>query len=137
MSIRYVVLLPVTLLIMVSVFVPSDRAQSKQRNLADYKEGPSLDLEDEFLDAKKTNEQIAPARKFLWQLWKSRTKGYLKRTSYSREGNPGWCTFFVEPDPRGQWRVVLECKTSMCPYISEARCREYLRTVASETYYSL
>src|SRR6185369_16774336 len=96
-----------------------------------------LDLKDEFVDVQKTNQQLAPARKFLWDLWKSQTRGYLRRTSYSREGNPGWCTFFVEPDSAGTWRVALECKASICPYISKKECRKFLRTVATETYDSV
>lgn len=125
------------LLVLVSVFLPSARSQATHRNLKDYKQGLYLDLKDEFLDSKKTNQQIAPARQFLWDLWKSHTKGYLKRTSYSIEGNPGWCTFFVEPDSAGKWRVALECKASVCPFISEKQCRKYLRTVAGETYDSV
>lgn len=126
-----------TLLIIVSAFFSSAHSQTWQRNLKDYKEGLPLDLKDEFLDVEKTKRQLAPARQFLWDLWKSHTKGYLKRTSYSREGNPAWCTFFVEPDSTGQWRVTLECKASVCPFISSKKCRQYLRTLDRETYDSV
>jgi hypothetical protein len=127
----------ITFLVLVSVFAPTARSQARYRNLKDYTQGPSLDLKDQYLDAKKTELQIAPARQFLWELWKSRTRGYFKETSYSVEGVPGWCTFFVEPDRAGKWQIVLECRTSTCPFLSKARCRKYLRTIATETYDSV
>ena len=134
MRIRRITRPLLTLVITLSIFFPSVHSQTVKRNLRDYKQGEPLDLKDEFLDAQKTNRQLAPAREFLWDLWKSHTKGYLKRTSYTVEGNPGWCTFFVEPDSIGQWRVTLECKNSVCPFTSKRDCRRYLRTVASETF---
>jgi len=134
MRIRITIRGLLTLLILVSIVAPTARSQTTKRNLKDYKQGVALDLKDEFLDVEKTNRQLAPAREFLWDLWKSHTKGYLKRTSYTREGNPGWCTFFVEPDSTDQWRVTLECRASQCPFISKKVCRRYLRTVARETY---
>src|SRR6185295_14904288 len=124
-------------LILISIFLPSAHSQRGERKLKDYKQGVYLDLKDEFIDSNKTNQQIAPARQFLWNLWKSQTRGYVKRKSYSREGNPGWCTFFIEPDSAGNWRVALECKGSTCPFSSKKRCREYLRTVVTETYDSV
>ena len=123
-----------TLMILVSVFLPTASSQTTKRNLKDYKQGVPLDLIYENSDVDKTNRQMAPGREFLWDLWKSHTKGYLKVTSYTREGNPGWCTFFVEPDSTDQWRVTLECRSSVCPFISKKECRRYLRTVGSETY---
>jgi hypothetical protein len=121
----------------VSISLGTVYSQNPQRNLKDYKQGVNLDLKDEFIDSDKTNQQLAPARQFLWDLWKTQTRGYLRRTSYSREGNPAWCTFFVEPDSAGMWRVTLECKRSICPFISKKQCRKYLRTVATETYDSV
>jgi hypothetical protein len=126
-----------TLVISVSIFLPSVRSQTPKRNLKEYKQGVALDLTDQFFDVQKTNQQSAPAREFLWDLWKSHTKGYFKRTTYTREGQPGWCTFFVEPDSTGQWRITLECKSSVCPFISKKRCQKYFRTVLTETYDSL
>jgi hypothetical protein len=124
-------------LVLVLSFFPSALSQTTPRNLRDYKQGVYLDLKDEFIDANKTNRQIAPARQFLWDLWRSHTKGYLRRRSYSIEGNPGWCTFFIEPDSTGKWRVTLECKASICPFTSKEECQKYLRTVATETYDSV
>ncbi len=126
-----------TLVISLSIFLPSAHSQTTERNLKDYKQGVSLDLKDEYVDAQKTNRQLAPAREFLWDLWKSHTRGYLKRTSYTVEGNPGWCTFFVEPDSKGQWHITLECKGSVCPFKSKKDCNQYLRTVGRETYDSV
>jgi hypothetical protein len=128
---------PLLALLLILVFLPSASSQNTTRDLKEYKQGVALDLIDEFFDVQKTNQQLAPAREFLWDLWKNHTKGYLRRTSYSREGNPGWCTFFVEPDSTGKWRVALECKGSVCPFISKKKCEKYLRTVATETYDSV
>jgi hypothetical protein len=30
--------------------------------------------------------------------------------------------------------VAVECRVSVCPYISKKRCEKYLRTVGRETY---
>jgi hypothetical protein len=128
---------PLLALLLILLFWPSASSQNTTRDLKGYKQGVALDLKDEFVDVQKTNQQLAPAREFLWALWKSHTKGYLRRTSYSREGNPGWCTFFIEPDSAGKWRVALECRGSVCPFISKKKCEKYLRTVATETYDSL
>lgn len=128
---------PLLALLFVSIFLASGYSQTPQRNLRDYKLGPSLDLKDKFFDVDKTNQQLAPARQFLWQLWKTKTRGYLRETSYSREGNPTWCTLFVEPDSAGEWRVVVECRASICPFTSKQRCEKYLNTVGIETYDSV
>lgn len=132
-----ITLQPLLVLLLILVFSPSASSQTTTRDLKDYKQGVALDLKDEFVDVQKTNQQLAPAREFLWDLWKSHTKGYFKRTTYTREGNPGWCTFFVEPDSKGQWRITLQCKSSQCPFVSKKKCQKYLRTVATETYDSL
>ena len=124
-------------LVLLLSFFTSGYSQTTARNLNDYKQGVDLDLRDEFIDVIKTNQQLAPARQFLWDLWRSHTKGFLRRTSYSREGNPGWCTFFIEPDATGKWRIALECKASVCPFTSKQQCRKYLSTVATETYDSV
>ena len=137
MSVSYLIPPITALLILVSGVAPVARSQANYRDLKDYKQGPSLDLKDEYLDARKTALQIAPARQFLWEMWKSRTRGYFKETSYSVEGIPGWCTFFVEPNSAGKWHVVLECKPRSCPFISKTRCRAYMRTLARETYDSV
>ena len=124
-----------TMMILASIFLPTVRPQTLQRKLKDYKQGVPIDLTDQYFDREKTNRQSAPAREFLWDLWKSHTKGYVKRTTYTREGQPGWCTFYVEPDPKGQWRMTLECKSSVCPYISKKKCEKYFKTVvATESY---
>jgi len=133
-----ITLQPLLVLLLILVFSPSASSQKTTRDLKEYKQGVPVDLTDEYFDAQKTNQQSAPAREFLWDLWKSHTKGYVKRTTYTLEGNPGWCTFYVEPDSKGQWRITLECKSSECPYISKKKCEKYFRTVvAIETYDSL
>jgi hypothetical protein len=128
---------PLLALLFVSIFLASAYSQTPRRNLRDYKQGEKLDLKDEHIDVEKTNRQLAPARQFLWELWKTQTRGYLQETSYSIEGNPGWCTLFVEPDASGKWRVVVECRVSICPFISKKRCEKYLRTPGIETYDSV
>ena len=132
-----ITLQPLLVLLLILVFSLSASSQTTTRDLKEYKQGVPVDLTDEYLDAQKTNRQLAPAREFLWDLWKSHTKGYFKRTTYTLEGNPGWCTFYVEPDSKGQWRITLECKSSQCPYISKKKCEKYFRTVMTETYDSL
>lgn len=107
-------------------------SQTNQRNLAQYKQGPSFDLKNYY--APQGNEEKAPLRQFFWELWKTRTKGFFKVTSYTREGNPSYCKFFVEPDTKGEWIVVSECKYTMCPYLSETKCRRYLKSIFTTRY---
>jgi len=128
---------PLVALLLIAISLSSAISQNTRRNLKDYKQGVPIDLTDEYFDKQKTNQQSAPGREFLWDLWKSHTKGYVKRTTYTREGQPAWCTFFVEPDSNGQWRITLECRSSVCPYISKKKCEQYFKTFDTETYDSL
>lgn len=125
---------PLLVLWFVSILLASAYSQTPRRNLKDYKQGPHLDLKDEHIDVDKNNHQLAPARQFFWELWKTQTRGYLRETSYTIEGAPGWCTLFVEPNSAGKWHVTVECRVSVCPYISKKRCEKYLRTLGIETY---
>jgi hypothetical protein len=69
----------ITFLVLVSVFAPTARSQARYRNLKDYTQGPSLHLKDQYLDAKNTELQIAPARQFLWELWKAAPEAISKK----------------------------------------------------------
>ena len=108
-------------------------SQSNRRNLTEYQQGPSFNLRNYYAPA--GNEERAPLRQFLWDLWKTRTKGFFNVIFYTREGDPTNCKFFVEPDPKGQWTVVSECKYSVCPYLSKTRCRSYLKNIFITRYH--
>src|SRR5215218_3866341 len=108
-------------------------SQTNRRNLTRYQQGPSFNLRNYYLPA--GNEERAPLRQFLWELWKTHTKGFFNVISYSREGDPANCNFFVEPDSNGQWTVVSECKYTVCPYLSETRCRGYLKKTFKTRYH--
>jgi hypothetical protein len=111
---------------------PSGHSQASVRNLAQYKQGPSLNLDHEFFGS---GSQRVPGRQFLWELWSSRTKGLVSVTFHTIEGDPSTCRYFVEPDSRGQWRIVSECKyEGRCPYTSKKRCGELFKTVSAASY---
>ena len=116
-----------------SVITPSSLSQIRERNLAEYKQGPLFDLKNEY--SSEGNQEKAPARQFLWELWSSRTKGFFDVTSYSREADPSTCRYFVEPSENGQWRIASECVyKGRCPYTSKKKCRELYKTIYSSTY---
>ena len=123
------------LIMSVLLFFGAKRAfpQSNRRNLTEYQQGPSFNLRNYY--ALAGNEERAPLRQFLWELWKTRTKGFFEVTFYTREGDPTNCKFFVEPDPKGQWTVVSECKYTLCPYLSETRCRGFLKKTFTTRYH--
>jgi hypothetical protein len=124
-------------LLIISLLLPSGAnlafSQTSRRNFAEYKQGPSFNLRHYYAPA--GNEERAPLRQFLWELWKTRTKGFFNVISYTREGDPAQCRLFVEPDSKGQWTVVSECKYTVCPYSSESRCRDYLKKVFTTRYH--
>ncbi|HEX8846727.1 MAG TPA: hypothetical protein VF791_18940 [Pyrinomonadaceae bacterium] len=107
-------------------------SQAKGRQLKEYKQGPSFDLQNYFFV--EGNQEIAPLRHFLWQQWTTHTKSFSNVIFYTKEGEPTKCRFFIEPDSTGQWRVVSECKVSVCPYSSKKRCRKYLNTTFTDIY---
>lgn len=108
-------------------------SQTNRRNLTEYQQGSSFNLRNYY--SPKGNEERASMREFLWELWKTRTKGFFNVTFYTREGAPTNCNFFVEPDPRGQWTVVSECRYTVCPYSSEKSCRGYLKKIFTTRYH--
>jgi hypothetical protein len=75
--------------------------------------------------------QKGVVRSYLWSLWKTRTAGSFAVRYYSREGNPTNCQYSVALDKAGTWKVSSKCKESICPFISKARCREYLKEYTS------
>ena len=108
-------------------------SQTNRRDLTEYQQGPSFNLRNYYAPA--GNEEKAPLRQFLWELWKTRTKGFANVIFYTREGDPTNCNFFVEPDAKRQWTVVSECKYSVCPYSSEIRCQNYLKKTFTTRYH--
>lgn len=115
------------------VGTPNTFCQASKRNMKLYKRGSSFDLQNEF-SPKQGNAEKAPLRQFLWELWTTHTKGFSNVTFYSREGAPTRCRFFVEPDSKGQWRIISECKASDCPFTSRARCRSFLKQTQTNYY---
>ena len=104
-----------------------------KRDLREYRRGPSLDLKNAVLPV-QTYREKAPVRQFLWELWSNRTRGFFDLTSYSREGVAARCRYFVEPMPDGRWRVLAECKPSMCPYTSRSACNKFMKVVQTKSY---
>jgi len=135
---RHVNFRPLLLTIYLALLLapPASFSQALKRNLKEYKFRQSYDLQNT-ITVEEANAQRAPLRGHIWEWWTTRTKGFFNVTFYSREGNPTRCKYFVEPDSSGQWRVVSECKGSVCPYTSKAKCRRYLRTTSVTTYDTL
>src|SRR5438270_10064563 len=78
------------------------------------------------LTREEADAQQGVVRGALWHLWSSRTKGTVRVTSYTLEGNPLLCRYSVEADKMGRWNVSSKCEGSVCPFISTIRCRKYL-----------
>jgi hypothetical protein len=102
------------------------------RDLGQYKQGGSFDLKHNYFP--EGNQEKAPIRRFLWDLWQNKRKGYFDVKSYTREGASYQCRFFVEPKLEEKWQVVSECTHSVCPYVSQKACRRYLKTIQIDSY---
>ncbi len=113
-------------------FVQDSYSQTTKRNLEEYKQGGSFNLVKEYFPG--GNQEKAPIRRFLWNLWQNKSKGYFDVTRYTREGDSYQCRFFVEPNTEEKWQVVSECRTSQCPYVSKKACRRYLKKVFVNSY---
>ena len=50
----------------------------------------------------------AQIRQFLWDCWQRHRLARLITIAFSMEGMPTRTTYFIEPDERRQWRVVVE-----------------------------
>jgi hypothetical protein len=101
-------------------------AQERARHAQSQTVVPLIDLRPT-ITSEEAKAQAAVVRSYLWNLWTSRTKGTFRVRSYSREGDPTNCQYSVEPLTAGAWQVVSRCKGSVCPFLSKAKCRSYLR----------
>lgn len=100
------------LVILISVFVVASQDTAaeagKVRDLSLYDlAGPySLDRSIRHVEDQPIIE--AAIREFLWTRWQRRRLGYLSVVHYSLEGLGTRRWYFIEPDKRGVWRIVVD-----------------------------
>ena len=94
--------------------------QETRRNLAAYdKAGPySIDNEPPW---EKRERIIGEIRGFLWEHWKERRLGLVKAIFHSIEGDQTSSSFFVEPDAKGRWRIMVESESTISALLPKGR----------------
>ena len=94
--------------------------QQARRNVAVYdKAGPySIDNEPPF---EKRERMAGEIRWFLWEHWKERRLGLVKAIFYSIEGDQTSSSFFVEPDAKGRWRIMVESESTISALLPKGR----------------
>jgi hypothetical protein len=96
----------------VSLLIAScDRAAvepQKARDLSRYDlAGPfSLDRSPRHADDQLALQAII--REFLWTRWRHHQLAHVSIVQYTLEGLPTRTWYFIEPDERGTWRVIIE-----------------------------
>jgi hypothetical protein len=91
------------------IFVSDTRALDfKGRDLDRYDlDGPySLDRSSRHVEDRPVIE--AALREFLWTRWNKHRLAHVSVVQYSLEGFATREWYFVEPDPHGVWRIVVE-----------------------------
>lgn len=81
--------------------------QSRRRNLSRYDQGGTLRLDPE-ASRQEREAALGPARAFLLGHWRERRLGHLSVSAPGPDGRASVSAFYVEPDERGRWCVVLE-----------------------------
>jgi len=78
---------------------------AQARNLSTYDDGGFFDCSDYWNKPSRDYRQISAIRKFIWQHWQQKKRGYIRATFNSRDA---WSTshIFIEPGPGGHWHVA-------------------------------
>lgn len=99
---------------------PKPIEQASIRNIASYdKIGPFV-IGGE-LAFEKDYHARGEIRSFLWQHWKENRRGWLSATFYGIEGNKTASRFFVEPNRKGGWHLVIDSESTITSHASKGQ----------------
>jgi hypothetical protein len=122
----------VGLFCMLMIVAPVIRGQSHQKDTSEYLNGPTFDLNGQFLS--KADEQLIGLRTYVRAAWEKRQKTQFTVLSYSREGARTTCTFYIEGDSNDRWRIVSKCSSEDCPYASKTLCLKKRNMIYTKVY---
>ena len=121
MSTNIVFLAALILLLSFSLSVqsrPSDQASA--RNLASYDTIGPFVIGDE-AGFEKDDNALGRIRSFIWEHWNRRQRGWLSATFYTIEGDKTTSKFFVEPDERGDWHLLIDSESMIWSGLPKGR----------------
>jgi len=125
--------LPVFFWIFYLLLMPFDAfGQSRQRDMKGFSKGPTFDLNGQFLG--KADAKLLELRTFVKTAWEKRKKTRFTVVTYSREGSRASCNFYLARDSALVGRIVSECISEDCAYISKSLCAKEKKTVRVKVY---
>ena len=71
-------------------------------------------------------------RSFIWEHWLGRHRGWLSATFYTIEGNKTVSKFFVEPDARGAWHLIIDSESMISAGLNKGQKSK--RVIRHEDY---
>ena len=91
----------------------SSVALASTRDLARYETRGPFILHERVITADDRALIDAQMRDFLWSCWHQHRRCRLITLAFSMEGLPTRTTYFIEPDEKGIWRVVIETSATV------------------------
>lgn len=85
---------------------------SKKRDINVYDDGGIADFGWGVVSDHKIRG--ARLREFIWTHFNEKRRGHIKAAFYSFEGDPFYEHVFVEPNAKGDWRIVIESEGYCC-----------------------
>ncbi|MBK8464433.1 MAG: hypothetical protein IPL32_01250 [Chloracidobacterium sp.] len=101
--------------------------QKPKRDITQYDNGVHIEFGFGYRPAELT-EFRAKLRDFIWTHFSEKRLGYIKTSSYSREGDSTIEEIFIEPDKKGVWRVVSNSTSSCCTLHPPAKIKRQTKT---------
>jgi hypothetical protein len=83
-------------------------SRAAARDIAHYQTRGPYVLHERVITAEDRTLIDEQMREFLWSCWQQQRLGRLITLVFSIEGLPTRTTYFVEPDDKGIWHVVIE-----------------------------
>jgi len=80
------------------------RAQSQKRDVNQFEDGPTFDLNGEYLG--KAQDVKSKLRSFVLDAWQSKKQVRFTVILYSREGQKSVSDMYIQKDPNGQWQIL-------------------------------
>jgi len=79
---------------------------SQERDLAQYKKLPAIQLDEPSLTDTIRQKRAAELREFVADCWTRKVKGYVSARAVSKEGDVTTTHYYIEPDATGAWTIT-------------------------------
>ena len=111
MSTNHFFLLALTLLFSITLSGQSKQSvQASARDVARYDTIGPFEIGGE-PGFEKDEKALGQIRAFIWEHWNGQKRGWLSATFYTIEGDKTTSKFFVEPDQKGAWRLIIDSES--------------------------